>query len=429
MSALDDLQRRHRPGTAIWFVRIVALLIFLLVAWAMLAELDEVAVANGQVVPQGDVKTIQHLEGGIVEELLVAEGNRVEAGQPLLRIALGVTARNPEELRIQQDGLLLKKARLEAEAAGTAPQFPAEPASRATDVVQAERRAYDARKSELASSIAVLTQQEQQASQEAREFAAARDARLSERVYAEESLATLQDLARDNLASRLEVNQKQSELARLNGEIQSLTAAVGRASAARREASERKQELDQIYRREAQAALAEVEVKINSIREKLTSADDQKNRTLIQSPIAGVVGEMQVRNVGSVVQPGQPIMQIVPVDGRLVIEARLRPQDRGFVREGQTATVKISTYDFVRFGGLEGEVVRIAPDASLDERGAAYFKVVIETARSWLGQRQGELPISAGMQATVDIQTGSRTVLDFLLRPVLRVGQEAFRER
>lgn len=429
MSPLDELGHRHKPRTAMWLARIVALLILLLAAWALIADLDEVAIATGQVVPQGDVKTVQHLEGGIVEELFVQEGDRVVEGQDLLRLALGVTARNPVELRVRMDGLLLKKARLEAESAGKVPVFPADAAARRADVVSAERRAFEARRSEFQSAIAVLTQQERQSSQEAQEFVAARDARRRERVFAEEALATLEELARDELASRLEVNQKQSDLARLVGEIESLNAAIGRAAASRREASERKHEADLSYRREAQGELAGVEVEIATITERLNTADDQERRTLIKSPIAGVVGEMQVQTLGGVVGPGQPILEIVPTGGRLLVEARLRPSDRGFVSEGQDATVKVSAYDFIRFGSLDGTVTRIAPDASVGDNGSPYFKVIVETTRSWLGEREGDLPISAGMEATVDIHTGARSVADFMLRPVLRLRQEAFRER
>lgn len=429
MSALDDLTARHRPRSGVWLARAVGLLVLLLAGWAVLAELDEVAVASGQVVPLGDVKTIQHLEGGIIDELFVQEGDRVTADQPLLRLALGVTASNPEELRVRLDGLQLKKARLQAEADGVDPRFPSEAAGRRPDVVEAERRAFKARKSEFESAIAVLKQQERQSSEEVREFAAARDARRRELTFAEESLATLEDLLREELASRLEVNQKRSELARLVGEIESLNAAIARASASRREAAERQQEADRAYRREAQGELADVEVEIATITERLNSADDQQRRTMIRSPIDGVVGEMKVRTLGGVIGAGQPIMEVVPTGGRLVVEARLRPADRGFVSQGQPATVKVSAYDFVRFGSLEGTVTRIAPDAAVDETGAPYFKVVIETAKSWLGEREGELPISAGMEATVDIHTGARSVASFMLRPVLRLQQEAFRER
>lgn len=429
MSALDDMVERHRPRGGVLLARAAALLILGLALWSLVAELDEVAVATGQIVPQGDVKVVQHLEGGIVEELMVAEGARVTEGQPLLRLTLGADARSPEELRVRLDGLLLKRERLQAEAAGTEPDFPDAIEQRRPELVQAERRAFEASRSEYESSIAVLAQQERQSAEEAREFTAGRNARREEIALAEQALATLEDLAKDNLASRLEVNQKQGELARLRGELESLNAAINRANASRREAVERRQEAERSFRREAQSELSEVEVDIATVTERLSSADDQRRRTVVRSPIDGVVGEMKVTTLGGVVGPGQPILEIVPVGGNLVVEARLRPADRGFVDVGQDATVKISTYDFVRFGGLDGTVVRISPDSNLDEQGRPFFKVVVETAKSYLGDEAGRLPIGPGMEATVDIHTGSRSVASFLLRPVLKLRNEAFRER
>ncbi|MEC9345584.1 MAG: HlyD family type I secretion periplasmic adaptor subunit [Pseudomonadota bacterium] len=429
MSALDDLVARHRPAGGILIARAVAVLIVLLAAWSLLARLDEVAVATGRVVPQGDVKVIQHLEGGIVEELLVQEGSRVATGDPLLRLKLGLDAQNPQELSIRVDGLLLRRARLQAEAAGTTPEFPPEPARRRPDVLQAEHRAFEARRSELVTAQSVFDQQISQSEQETAEYVASRRARQRELELATESLNTLRDLARDNLASRLEVNQKEGELTRLAGDIDTLAASIARAQARRREAQERKQEAVKSFRREAQAEMAEVEVQLAGFRERLAGADEQARRTVIQSPIDGVVGNLKFRTIGGVVAPGQPIMEIVPVGGPLVVEAELSPTDRGFVAEGQRATVKVSSYDFVRYGALEGRVVRIAPDANVDPNGRPYFKVVVETDKDHLGDSAGQFPIGAGMEATVDIHTGSRSVADFLLRPVLKLRHEAFRER
>lgn len=429
MRPLDALLARHRPRGARLLSRAVAALVVLLVGWAFLAELDEVAVAQGQVVPQGDVKVVQHLEGGIVEELLVREGDMVRAGEPLIRLALGTGAMNPGELQVQLDGFLLRRARLEAEVDGTAAAFPTEAGERRPEVLLAERRAFQTREAALKSALAVFDQQVRQSRAEAREYAAARAARREELAYSRKSLATLEDLAKDGLASRLELNEKQGEVARLAGEIASLEAAIGRAGAAEREALERKAEAVVSFRREAQAELAEVEVLVATARERLESADDQARRTTVRSPIDGIVGELRVSTIGGVVGPGQPIMEVVPAGGPLIVEARLKPSDRGFVAPGQKATVKISAYDFVRYGGLDGEVRRIAPDSRLDAEGRPYFKVVVETDRAWLGETPEAYPIGPGMQATVDIHTGRRTVADFLLRPVLKLRHEAFRER
>jgi membrane fusion protein, adhesin transport system len=161
----------------------------------------------------------------------------------------------------------------------------------------------------------------------------------------------------------------------------------------------------------------------------MAEATEQKGRTEIRSPIDGTVKNLRYNTIGGVVRPGEPIMEIVPERDRLVIEARLDPADRGYVRVGQAAVVKLSTYDFVRYGGLDGRVVRIAPDTDNSTTGRTFFRVVVETDRTWLGAEKGALPISPGMEATVDIKTGRRTVIDYLLRPILKLQSEAFRER
>ena len=175
--------------------------------------------------------------------------------------------------------------------------------------------------------------------------------------------------------------------------------------------------------------LGTVEVDLRRADELMTEATEQKGRAIIRSPIDGTVKNLRYNTIGGVVRPGEPIMEIVPQRDRLVIEARLDPVDRGYVRPGLTAIVKLSTYDYVRYGGLEGRVVRIAPDTDNSANGRTYFRVVVETDRTWLGAEKGAFPISPGMEATVDIKTGRRTVIDYLLRPILKLRSEAFRER
>ncbi|MBL4720707.1 MAG: HlyD family type I secretion periplasmic adaptor subunit, partial [Alphaproteobacteria bacterium] len=172
-----------------------------------------------------------------------------------------------------------------------------------------------------------------------------------------------------------------------------------------------------------------VELQYARVRELLNQASDQELRTEIRSPINGVVKNMRHNTIGGVVRPGEPLMEIVPADGKLVIEAQLNPVDRGYVQKGQRAIVKISTYDFVRYGGLEGVVSRIGADTNVTPAGDSYYEVIVETEKSYLGEQKGVLPISPGMQATVDIHTGTRSVLNYLIKPVLKLRHEAFRER
>jgi membrane fusion protein, adhesin transport system len=237
------------------------------------------------------------------------------------------------------------------------------------------------------------------------------------------------NLLKDGLTSKLAHIEAESELQKLLGETARLAASLPKAVAARQEAERRIPELQERFGRRALEEVALVEAEIGRLRELLAEASAQAARTRIHSPIDGVVKEMRYHTIGGVVQPGAPIMEIVPSGDRLVVEARLDPVDRGYVREGQPALVKILTYDFIRYGMLAGKVVQIAPGSDTGPGGKPFFRVVVETDRAWLGTDAKSLPILPGMEATVDIHTGTRTVLDYFLRPVLKLKAEAFRER
>lgn len=429
MSQLDHLlDRNDAPGWRLVAYAIMSLLgLFLL--WAGFAKLDEVAIAIGEVVPQGRIKTIQHLEGGIIDEIFVREGDTVRADTPLVQIDLAGTVTNMEELQVRLEGLTIRRARLEAEANGTGLEFPELLSSDVTNILNAEREAYEARKLELTSTRAVLEGQVVQRSQDVREVEVRLDAVKTNLGLASERLRMSADLLTDKLQSPMEHIQIQSEVESFQGEIAALNESLPRARAAFAEAKERVQELVFRFAREAREELGETEITIARIRELLATAADQQTRTMIRSPITGVVKNMRYSTIGGVVRPGEPILDIVPSEDILVVEARLNPVDRGFVQEGQFATVKIDTYDFVRYGGIDGEVISVAPDSTIPENAPPYFKVVIQTAQPWLGEEEEGYLISPGMGATVDIHTGTKSVMDYMIKPVLKLRHEAFRER
>ena len=404
-------------------------LLGLFLLWAGFARLDEVAIAPGEVVPQGRIKTIQHLEGGIIDEIFVREGDTVREGTPLVQLDLADTVTNMEELQVRLDGLTIRKAHLEAEANDSELLFPDYLPSEVENVVRAEREAYEARKRELVSTRAVLEGQVTQRAQDVREVEARLNAVRTNLELAKERLRMSADLLTDKLQSPMEHLQIQSEVESLEGEIATLNEALPRARAALAEAQERVLELGMRFAREAREQLGETEINISRTRELLATAADQQTRTTIRSPINGVVKNMRYTTIGGVVRPGEPILDIVPSEDTLVIEARLNPMDRGFVQEGQSATVKIDTYDFVRYGGIDGEVISVAPDSTIPENAPPYFKVVIETAEPWLGDKEDGYLISPGMGATVDIHTGTKSVMDYMIKPVLKLKHEAFRER
>lgn len=405
------------------------LLIALGLAWTFFAELEEVTVAEGVVAPQGDLKVIQHLEGGVIQSIFVREGSRVTVDQPLVQLDLRASSVNPEELQIRQDGQLVLKARFEAEAAGKEPIFPTDVRRRQPQLVATQRRSYDARRRELRSTINVLDNQVRQKELEVRELVAKRQSNQRNLRLAKERLKDSAELLAKKLVPRNEHLKLEAEVEDLESEIKTLGTAIPRTQSTVTEAKERRSETVDRFRREAQEQLGAVEEAIAQINEELQRASEKGARLEIKSPINGIVKNMRYNTIGGVVKAGEAIMEIVPTGDRLIIDAKLNPVDRGFVVEGQAARVKISTYDFVRYGALEGKVSLVAPDATEDDDDGPYFQVLVETDKTYLGEQEGQLPITPGMQATVDIKTGTKTVIDFLIKPVLKMKSEAFRER
>lgn len=396
--------------------------------WSCFARLDEVATATGEVVPEGQVKTIQHLEGGTVRDIYVHEGDTVHEGQPLVQVDLPLSAVNKDELQVRIDALNLARARLLAELDDREPTFPAAEAKRQPALVENERRTWDTRRQNLAASLAVLNEQVRQRALEVQELEAKQRSVTSSLRLQKEKLAMSTNLLKDGLTSRMEHVQLQNEVEALEGQADTLRSSVPRAAAALEEANRRIDEEKLKVRRATQAELTETEVNLARNRETMNQASDQQRRAAIASPIDGIVKNLRLNTIGGVVKPGESLMEIVPVHDRLNIEAKVSPEDRGYVAVGQTSLVKITAYDYTRYGGLEGKVILVAPDTTTGADNHPYYRVVIETEKSALGPN-GEYPITPGMTAQVDIHTGQRSVLRYLFTPVLRLRHEAFRER
>ncbi len=426
---LETLVASHAVPTWRRTSRVVMALVGLFVVWALFARLDEVSVAAGEVIPQGKIKTVQHLEGGIIDEIYVRDGDLVRVDAPLLQINLGQASGNKQDARVRLDGLLLTRARLEAEAANSDLVLPQDIAARQPALVQATKATHEARLNEFLATKAVLDNQVRERNHDVTEVDAKLQAAEADLKLTRERLGMSADLLKDGLTSRMEHSQLQSHVEQLQGETASLRSALPRARVALIEAQERTRELSLKFAREAQEQLVETELNIVRTQEMLTTASEQAGRSAIKSPITGIVKNMRYHTIGGVVRPGEPIMDIVPSEDALVIEAKLNPVDRGFVRAGQKATVKIDTYDYSRYGGIEGQVVSVAPDSTIPENGQPYFRVVVSTAKPYLGEASDGLIIAPGMGSTVDIHTGTKSVMTFLLRPVLKLKAEAFRER
>lgn len=429
MTAIEQVLRDHplpRWRAAVW---VLILLFAAVIVWAATAKLDEVAIAGGEVVPQGKVKVIQHYEGGMIAELYVQEGAAVAAGQPLLQLDVSASGANREDLLVRLDSLLIARARLKAEADDTAFTLPPDLATRRPDLMDAERQNFLARMKQQQSAIEVLKAQIRQRDLEVRQLRDRQRTLTGDHRLSRERLRMSSDLVEKNLTPKLEHLTVQREFEMLEGELSSIAIQIPRAQAALDEAQLRLREQETRFRREAAEELNKNEPQISRTREMLTVSNDQFRRTKILSPIDGIVKDLRFNTIGGVVRPGDPIMQVVPTEDSLVIESKLSPADRGYVKVGQSALVKVTAYDFYRYGALRGTVTNISADSTTLQDGTAVFKVMVETERTFLGDPATPLPITSGMQASVEVHTGERSVLEFLLKPVLRIRYEGFRER
>ncbi len=429
VNRLDALVAQHPVSgwrRAAWTA---AAVVAVALGWASFARLDEVASAPGEVTPQGQVRVIQHLEGGIVEAIKVEEGDKVAKGAELMQLKLGAESVNRGELEVTIAGLELRRARLEAEAYNRPLNLPATVAPRLKDVLDSEREAYESRKRQFESDLAVFKSQVQQRVHEVAALEAKTKALTTNLRLGRERLHMSSELAKSDLVSKMDHLELEAQVEELQGELNQAKSNLPKAKAALDEARERQHEAGLKFRRAAIEDLGQVDLEIARNRQKLTRANDQEHRTIIRSPIDGVVKNLRFHTIGGVVRAGDPIMEIVPTHDELIIEARLNPADVGYVSVGEPATVKISTYDFETYGGIEGRVANVAADTTQDRDGRPYYRVVVHTHQSYVGETPGLYPITPGMQATVDIKTGTKTVLQYLIGPVIKLQHDAFRER
>ena len=429
MSRLDSLTAAHPVQSFRPFVIgiIGALLLFLI--WSFFAYLEEVSVAMGEVVPQGKVKVIQHLEGGIITEIHVQEGDLIRKGDELVQLDLGTGGVNKEELEVRLDALLLNRARLTSEANEEELILPPEIVEARPDMAAAARRSYFARIRGLSSRLSVLNDKLRQKELAVEELEKKLDNTKRNLALTHKRFNMSKSLLADKLTSKMDHLKLESEEQKLKGEMQTLMSSVPKAKAAMNETLSKIDEEKNAFKQESLEELGTVEQSIAQTLELLSKATDQGIRALIKSPIDGVVKNMTYNTIGGVVTAGEPIMEIVPIGENLVIEARLNPIDRGYVEENQDAVVKINTYDFVRYGSLDGKVIHVAPDSTTSQEGETYFRVIVQTDKTHLGDKEGLYEITPGMEATVDIHTGEKSVIEYLIKPVLKMKHEAFRER
>jgi len=422
---------RHRGRRFAYILTILSVTFFgVMGVWAHYAVLDEVTRGEGTIIPSSRTQVIQNLEGGILAEILVHEGDIVEAGDVLVRIENTLAQANLEDARSQYLTLLATEARLIAELEGNDEiAFPPAVLNEAATVAADQQRLFSARKRQLNAQISVLQSQAQQRKQEVAEMASRASQLRQSLELAREERSITAPLVQKGVMPRIELIRIERQVADLEGEIRTINTAIPRLKAAQQEANQRIDEMQLTVQTEASDELNTTRAELKSISQSLFAGQDRVTRTAVTSPVRGTVKDMKINTVGGVIQPGQDIMEIVPLDDTLIVEARVRPADIAYLRPNQKAVIKVSAYDFSIYGGLTAKLERISADTIKDEQGESFYHVYLRTEENSLKHHGEELPIIPGMTVTAEILTGEKSVLDYLLKPILKAKDSALRER
>ena len=401
--------------------------------WASIARVDDLTRAEGRVIPSARLQIVQNLEGGIVQSLNVRQGEVVEAGALIGTLSSTQFGADRDTRRQQIASLQARAIRLSAESNGNEPAFPDEVTVASHDFFQQEKSEYLARQSRLMGEISVAEAQLQQRLQEAEDTRNLMQTTQNNLSSAMQELSIVSRMVERGLEPRIELIRLQGKISELEGRAESARIAIPRLEAAIDEVRGKKDQAIRQFRSDASAELGKIMVELRSGEMALPALVDKVERTEIRAPVKGVINRLLVTTIGGVIRPGESIAEIVPADGQLVIEAHIKPKDIGFVQSGMKARVKITTYDYSIFGSMEGVVTQISADAlPSDDRSqpnSFYFLARVETASNTFEAFGRSLPVIPGMQAQVDIITGNKSVLSYLVKPVVAVKENAFRER
>jgi adhesin transport system membrane fusion protein len=430
MPELHGAMRRGAGLFAHLLLIVIAVFFVTFFYWAQRASLEEVTRGDGTVIPSGQIQVVQNLEGGIVAAINVREGDLVEKGQVLVKIENVLAASDYRGSRTRYFALSAAAARLDAEVAGAKSiTFPDEIVEETPEFAARERALFAARGEGLRSELAILRQQERQRKQELLELRSRLNKLTGTHQLALEELQMTEPMARSGVVPQIDVLRLRRTVNDLEGDRESTRLAIPRVQAALAEASRRVQGRVERARSEALQELTKTRADLAAISEVVTAEKDRVVRTDVRSPTRGTVKQLFVNTIGGVIRPGEDLAEIVPIEDTLLIEAKIRPSDVAFLRPGLEATVKITAYDFSIYGGLPATLEEISADTITDENGDKFYRIRLRTERNYLGTEAKPLPIIAGMTASVDILTGEKTVLDYILKPILKAKSSALRER
>ena len=421
----------YRKGNSLAYLLsiLLTLCIISFFIWSHYAIIDEVTRGTGKVIPSRKTQVIQNLEGGIVEEIFVSENQIVNKNDILIRLSNMNAAsqyRDAFKQSLQHEAAIL---RLSAEINEEEPAFSDEIRNEIPDIVADQEAIYRARQNQLNLELSVLNSQYSQKIQEVAEMRSRLNQLTGNLRIAREQRDIAKPLMERQVYPKVDFLALERDIQTLRGDINTLNIAIPRISSAATEAKRRMEQRKAEFKSLALEELNRRRTELSSIQEIIAAGEDRVIRTDVRSPVKGTIKQLATNTIGGVVRPGEPIVEIVPLDDTLLIEASIRPADIAFLYPGQKAMVKISAYDFSIYGGLEGLVEQISADTLVNDKGESFYKVTLRTHTNAILHKGSKLPIIPGMTTTVDILTGKKSVLDYLLKPILKASQNALRER
>lgn len=421
------LAQSPKGGRLILYASVLLFLTFLI--WAALSNVEESTRGEGKVIPSGHIQVVQNLEGGIISEILVNVGDVVKKNQLLLRIDDTRFSSSFQENRAKYLADKAKAARLQAEASGTPFIVPEEVVREKPEIAAAEQQLYQSRMYELQSSMGIKRQQAQQRSLELQELRT----KLEEltRTYAllQQEIKMTKPLVAKGAVSDVEILRLEREASQKEGEIAGIRHEIPRAQSKYQEAMMAIQEMNLNYSNKSKTEFNEVRTQVDESSSTSLALKDRLDRTSVRSPVNGTVNRLLVNTIGGVVQPGSDMIEIVPQEGSLLVEAKIKPSDIAFLRPGLKANIKFSAYDYTVYGSLKATLEHVSADSITDDKGNSFYLARLRTNKSYLGTAARPLPIMPGMIATVDILTGRKTILSYILKPILKAQSTALRER
>lgn len=421
------LEEAGPPAALLHLLTLCSVFVIGFIVWAIITPMQETAATHGQIIPAGSVHVVQHLEGGIVAEIMVDDGQVVEAGQPLIRLESAAAQAELDQLKARESALAIKAERLRAFVLGFQPDFSVGRAY--PDLVDDEQTILQIQKEARDTQRSVLITRIEQRRAEIGSLEGQRKNLQGQIAIINEQVEMHRDLEARGMVSRMELLDNERTLIEVVGQLNTVIADIKTAQEALNEAQGAIFELEASLGSDAVSEMGEIGAELAQVRETLLKMEDRARRLEIKAPVRGVIKGMTTKTIGSVVPSAETIMEIVPINDVMVAEVRIEPKDVGHLVVGQSAQVKVTTYDVARFGTVEGHLAQISASTFMDEREEPYYKGIVALSRSYVGENPDMNPILPGMVVDADVSTGSKSLLRYLLKPVFRSLDGAFTER